>query len=148
MPLGEPGGSVEHLKGICILSQNIINEKIYLFMWFLLVFMSAASAIQVIFDIAILAIPAFRKRLIEQQTGTFYDGGQMNSFILNCNIGNWFLLYQIGKNTNREFFYKFIKKLSMDPKINIEIPMGNGDVESAPPYEDEGMLLHQLNDIS
>ena len=120
-------------------------------MWFWLVFMFAASAIQLIFDIAILAIPAFRSWLIEQQTGTFYDGGQINSFILNCNIGNWFLLYQIGKNTNREFFYKFIKKLSMDPKINIEIPMGNGDIEN-PPYEetntDEGMLLHQLNNIS
>ena len=46
------------------------------------------------------------------------------------------------------FFYKFIKKLSMDPKINIKIPMGNEDVES-PPYEaDNGMLLHQLNNIS
>ena len=32
----------------------------------------------------------------------------------------------------------------MDPKINIEIPMGNGDIEN-PPYEeaniDEGMLM-------
>ena len=151
MPLVEPAGQVVRLNGICILSQNIINEKIYLFMWFWLVFMFAASAIQLILDIAILAIPAFRSWLIEQQTGTFYDGGQMNSFILNCNIGNWFLLYQIGKNTNREFFYKFIKKLSMDPKINIEIPMGNGDIEN-PPYEeantDEGMLMHQLNNIS
>ena len=72
----------------------------------------------------------------------------MNSFILNCNIGNWFRLYQIGKNTNREFFYKFIKKLSMDPKIDIEIPLGNGDIEN-PPYEaDNGMLLHRLNNIS
>ena len=75
----------------------------------------------------------------------------MNSFILNCNIGNWFLLYQIGKNTNSEFFYKFIKKLSMDPKINIEIPSGNGDIEN-PTYEDantnEGMHLYQLNNIS
>ena len=72
----------------------------------------------------------------------------MNSFILNCNIGNWFRLYQIEKNTNSEFFYKFIKKLSMDPKINIEIPLGNGDIEN-PPYEaDNGMLLHRLNNIS
>jgi len=39
----------------------------------------------------------------------------------------------------------------MDPKINIEIPMGNGDIEN-PPYEEastnEGMHLYQLNNIS
>ena len=41
--------------------------------------------------------------------------------------------------------------LHQETKINIEIPMGNGDIEN-PPYEeantDEGMLMHQLNNIS
>ena len=114
-------------------------------MWFWMVFMFAASAIQLVFDIAILAIPAFRSWLIEQQTGTFYDGGQINSFIQSCNIGNWFLLYQIGKNTNREFFYKLLKKLSMDPKINNEIPLGNGDIEN-PPYEEANRSLLNIHE--
>ena len=33
-----PSGTVENKDGLCILAQNIINEKIYIFLWFWSVF--------------------------------------------------------------------------------------------------------------
>ena len=112
MATGEPGGAITIKHGICILSQNIVNEKIYLFLWFWFVFMFVAWAIQFIFEMAILAMKQFRSWLIEQQSGSFNDDGEMKNFIENCNLGDWFLLYQIGKNTNEEFFHKLIRKLT------------------------------------
>jgi len=114
MPIGETGGGkITDKHGLCILSQNIVNEKIYLFLWFWFVFIFVAWAIQFIFEMAILAMKQFRSWLIEQQSGSFEDDGEMKKFVESCNLGDWFLLYQIGKNTNDEFFHKLIKNLTV-----------------------------------
>merc|ERR1712008_328204 len=106
------GGKITDKHGLCILSQNIVNEKIYLFLWFWFVFIFVAWAIQFIFEMAILAMKQFRSWLIEQQSGSFEDDGEMKKFVESCNLGDWFLLYQIGKNTNDEFFHKLIENLT------------------------------------
>jgi hypothetical protein len=111
----ETAGTPTDKHGICILSQNVVNEKIYLFLWFWFVFMFVAWSIQFIFEIAILAMKQFRSWLIELQSGSFDNNGDMKKFVEDCNLGDWFILYQIGKNTNDEFFYKLIKNLS-NPK--------------------------------
>merc|ERR1712008_654469 len=137
MPTGETGGKITDKHGICILSQNIVNEKIYLFLWFWFVFMFVAWAIQFIFEMAILAMKQFRCWLIEQQSGSFKDKGEMKKFVESCNLGDWFLLYQIGKNTNDEFFHKLIKNLTAaaaaaaadvveESALLIDIESGNG----------------------
>ena len=111
------GGSTDN--GICILSQNIINEKIYLFLWFWFFLLFVASGIQLIYEIAILSMGAFRSWLLEQQfDGT--DDQQMKDFVQNLGLGDWFVLHQIGKNTNEEFFYKLIRNLSGSKANDVE----------------------------
>jgi len=127
-------GAKASTDGICILSQNIINEKIYLFLWFWFVFLFVASGIQLTYDIAILSIGAFRSWLMEQQFGGT-DDPQMKDFVQNLGIGDWFVLHQIGKNTNEEFFHKLIQNLSGSkandveenaPLMDVAIDAGNG----------------------
>jgi len=127
-------GAGASTDGICILSQNIINEKIYLFLWFWFVFLFVASGIQLTYDIAILSIGAFRSWLMEQQFGGT-DDPQMKDFVQNLGIGDWFVLHQIGKNTNEEFFHKLIQNLSGSkandveenaPLMDVAIDAGNG----------------------
>jgi len=125
-------GSRQTETGVCILSQNIINEKIYLFLWFWFVLLGVASGIQLIFEIAVLSMGAVRSWLMERQfDGT--DDQQMKDFVQNLGLGDWFVLYQIGKNTNEEFFHTFIKKLSSPKADSVEdsvplitIDLGNG----------------------
>lgn len=118
------GGTGVPITGICILAQNIINEKVYLFLWFWFVFLFVMVSVQLLFEIAVLAIPAFRIWVTAQQTGTYT--GQMKSYLqFQCNVGDWFLLYQIGRNTNKTFFYNLIDKLSLENQD----PKGNGDIE-------------------
>jgi len=101
------------------LSQNAINEKIYLFLWFWFLLLIIASVLQLIYEIAILSIGAFRSWLMEQQFGGT-DDPQMKDFVQNLGIGDWFVLHQIGKNTNEEFFYKLIQKLSGSKANDVE----------------------------
>lgn len=104
---GEPITS----NAMCVLSQNIINEKIYLFLWFWFVLMFVVSAIQLIFEIAILTMPSFRSFVIARQTGSYLSGNVKNFIEQDCNHGDWFVLHQIGKNTNRDFYFRFLEKL-------------------------------------
>jgi hypothetical protein len=121
------------------LSQNIINEKVYLILWFWFVLLGVASGIQLIFEIAVLSMTAVRSWLIEQQfDGT--DDQQMKNFVQNLGLGDWFVLHQIGKNTNEEFFHALIKNLSS--------PKADGVEESVPLITIEsgnGMELKQRN---
>merc|ERR1719369_534099 len=50
-------------------------------------------------------------------------------YVMNCSIGDWFVLYQMSKNTNKRFFAEFLALLSLkvnpdpylsaDPEIDI-----------------------------
>merc|ERR1712008_446333 len=108
---GSASGVGKETNAFCILAQNIINEKIYLFLWFWFVLMFVVSALQFIFEIAMVAIPSFRSFVIARQTGAFISRGMKNYIERDCNH-DWFILHQIGKNTNRDLFYRFLEKLS------------------------------------
>ena len=40
-----PSGTVEKKDGLCVLPLNIINEKIYVFLWFWFIFLAIVSGI-------------------------------------------------------------------------------------------------------
>jgi len=88
--------------------------------------MFVVSALQAIFEIAMVAIPSFRSFVIARQTGAFISQGMKNYIERDCNHGDWFILHQIGKNTNRDLFYRFLEKLSPG---KISFRKDNGDNE-------------------
>jgi len=88
-----------------------------LWFWFLLLII--ASVLQLIYEIAILSIGAFRSWMMEQQFGGT-DDPQMKDFVQNLGLGDWFVLYQIGKNTSEEFFHKLIQNLSGSKANDVE----------------------------
>merc|ERR1711936_1120045 len=48
-------GTVEKKDGLCVLPQNIINEKIFLFIWIWLVFVAVVTGMFLLYRIATLA---------------------------------------------------------------------------------------------
>ena len=55
-------GTIEKLDALCLLPINILNEKIYIFFWFWLLFLAIISAFQLICRILQFLIPSLRKR--------------------------------------------------------------------------------------
>ena len=47
-----PSGTVEKFDGLCVLPLNIINEKIYVFLWFWFIILTIVTGIQVIYRYA------------------------------------------------------------------------------------------------
>ena len=108
------GGNEETYNDYCILRQNIINEKIYLFLWFWFVAMFILSACQIFVEICFLTLPFVRQFFIFQGIGTRFLSSDMKAYLKNCSIGDIFVLYQMSKNTHTSFFYKLLDNLSGD----------------------------------
>ena len=49
----------------------------------------------------------------------------MKLFLQSCTIGEWFFLYQIGKNVDRRFFYDFVQNLTAKKMGDIEVARAN-----------------------
>ena len=109
-------GEVQEKSKLCILGQNIINEKIYLFLWFWFAFMYLVVIATFLNYVLIVVMPSFRKQKLlyhtrskcSQKRGV--DALKHNWSHLST-IGNWFILNQIGKNSNAYFFRQLLSHL-------------------------------------
>ena len=112
-------GKVQTQSTLCILSQNIINEKIYLFLWFWFVFMYIVAIGTFLYYVALITMPSFRMHQLLYHTRSKYRQKKLinaleNNWSNRNTIGNWFILNQIGKNSNAYFFRRFLSNLTND----------------------------------
>ena len=63
-----PSGTMEKFDGLCILPLNIINEKIYVLLWFWFVFLITISAIQLIWRILSIISSGTREFILRGNT--------------------------------------------------------------------------------
>jgi hypothetical protein len=111
--------SVDKISTLCVLSQNIINQKIYLFLWFWMIILMVACAINSLYRIALIALPAMRKYELVWLINTKRKRGKIldNDNVVRHNwqefnkIGTWFLMCQIGRNSNPYYFRQFLQSL-------------------------------------
>ena len=54
------GGRKEIKQGICVLPNNIVHQKFYLFLWFWLIFLVTTSVLLLLYRAALYLIPSFR----------------------------------------------------------------------------------------
>ena len=67
-----PSGTVQLHDGLCVLPTNIINEKIYIFLWLWLVSLSVVTGAFLIYRIAVILGPQIRVALIAVKVSYSY----------------------------------------------------------------------------
>ena len=55
-------GTIQRFDALCVLSMNILNEKIYIFLWFWLIILAVITAINLLIRITSFFIPNVRQR--------------------------------------------------------------------------------------
>lgn len=105
-----PSGTVEKFDGLCVLPLNIINEKIYVFLWFWFIILTVVTGMQVIYRFIVLASSRLREILLKSRSrlSMMY---KVESVCRRQGLGDWFLLYQLGKNIDPLIFKEFIGEL-------------------------------------
>ena len=87
-------GDVQRHDAMCVLPINIVNEKIYLFLWFWFCFLSVISVLGLVYRLATLVSPRVRQ-LATYSRKRMSDSDSRNalkSIVYNQGCGTWFFL--------------------------------------------------------
>lgn len=124
-------GDVQRHDALCILSLNIINEKIYIFLWFWLVFLAIVTSIVLIYRFFVIFFPKIRLTLLSKKA-SLADKNNLRELLQVTDLGDWFLLMQIGKNVDMINYRDILEKLRLSLR-NV-----SNDSELQPLKSDEG----------
>jgi len=104
-------GEIESHDALCILPINIINEKIYVFLWFWFLLLTVLTFLVVMYRFIIIVSPRMRAyllyirfRLIKKEC--------INVIIKKTQMGDFFLLYMLGQNVDSMIFKEVLHELA------------------------------------
>ncbi|MCL4123136.1 UNVERIFIED_CONTAM: hypothetical protein GTU68_002770 [Idotea baltica] len=120
-----PSGTKQILDYLCILPQNLLNEKIFLIMWIWFVILMCATSFQLVLRLLIFQFPILRVKLLEQRgkLGKSYD---VETLVRYMHLGDFCLLYNIGKNVDAMCFKDILQGLiDMNANAPPSAPMPN-----------------------
>lgn len=110
------GGHQERKNALCILGLNMINDKIFLIIWYWYMTLVFIGLWRLGFRIASIFSWRFRYLLIKWKVRRYFrkdeNDRHIHHFIKHCPQGDWLVLYQMSRNMNKRFFADFISVLS------------------------------------
>merc|ERR1712029_79918 len=105
-----PSGTVQTHDAICVLPVNIVNEKIYVFLWFWMIILSALSVFAVIYHIfQMISIP-YTKMVLRSASMHQVDS-DLDEMGTHFELGDWKLLYILSRNMEPLVFAEFLREL-------------------------------------
>ena len=85
-----PSANIELIDALCLLPLNIINEKIYIFLWFWFLFLGAMTGAVLVFRLVIIACPPVRVYLLNMRF-RLSQLDHLHTIVRKTSIGDWFL---------------------------------------------------------
>jgi hypothetical protein len=64
-------GTIQRFDALCVLSMNIVNEKIYIFLWFWFIILSVVTGLHLLLRVVQLFMPNVRDRLVYSEFHRF-----------------------------------------------------------------------------
>lgn len=106
-----PSGSKQNMDALCLLPQNILNEKIFAFLWLWFIALGVASGLQVLYRVVQMCSQGLRFQLLYKEVApTSYH--RLKRVSREATFGHWFMLYQMARNVNRVVMRDLIRELA------------------------------------
>jgi hypothetical protein len=111
-----PSGTVTRHDGLCILALNIINEKIYVFLWFWFVGVAIFSALAIVYRMVVVLVPALRVTVICARALNQVQPETVKAIITSKpgwldQVGDYWVIYLLSKNLNPIIMAELLKEL-------------------------------------
>ncbi|XP_043275151.1 innexin inx2 [Venturia canescens] len=105
-------GTVQKFDGLCVLPLNIVNEKIYVFLWFWFIILAILSGLSLAYRAAVVAGSKLRLVLLRARS-RISSPKDIDIIADKCQIGDWFVLYQLGKNIDPLIYKQLVADLAI-----------------------------------
>ncbi|XP_046398954.1 innexin shaking-B-like isoform X2 [Ischnura elegans] len=114
-------GEVERHDAVCILPLNVVNEKIYIFLWFWFLILGFLTTLVLLWRLLAIASPRTRVLLLNRRF-RLVSREICETIVRNTRLGDWFLLVTLGENLDSLVFRDVLTDLSV--KLKHEHDMG------------------------
>ncbi|XP_050707945.1 innexin inx2-like [Eriocheir sinensis] len=105
-----PTGTVMRHDALCVLSLNILNEKVFAFLWYWFIALAVFTAIGLLYRLATLQL-SFRTYLLRRHA-RLVPGEKIEQISRRCYIGDWFILCLLAQNMDAFAYRDFMMQLS------------------------------------
>lgn len=104
-------GDVQRNDALCVLPINIINEKIFIFLWFWFVALAILSGLQLLLRFPIVFSNGIRWKVLSLNTTEDTKGALRAIGSSTSNLSDWYVIALLRKNLNPMNFEALVKNL-------------------------------------
>lgn len=130
-----PSGTIQKHDTLCVLALNILNEKIYIFLWFWFIFLSVLSGLALLYSTVIVVLPSIRETILKRRF-RFGTPAGVSAVVDKTQVGDFLLLHLLGQNMNMVVFGEILDELSrrLNDYMHNNVPTAPSTMEMSPIY--------------
>lgn len=106
-----PSGNVQRFDGLCVLPLNIVNEKIFMFLWCWFLVVAVLSGVNLVYRPLVVLVPQLRCFLLKSSS-LLTPSAKIRTVVGKCQVGSWFVLYQLSQNVDPTVFMELLTGLA------------------------------------
>jgi len=104
-------GTIMRSDSICVLPLNIMNEKIYVLLWFWFIFLAIISGLQLTWRLAIYTSSSVRQQYLRSKTYWQADINDLKAIDERISYGDFFTLTNIAENIDDRIFTTLLSEM-------------------------------------
>ncbi|KAJ9596326.1 hypothetical protein L9F63_012659 [Diploptera punctata] len=130
-----PSGSIQKHDALCVLALNILNEKIYIFLWFWFIVLAVMSGLALLYSTVIVVLPSIRETILKRRF-RFGQPTGVSNVVDKTQVGDFLLLHLLGQNMNMVVFSEILEELSrrLNDYMHNNLPTAPSTLEMSPMY--------------
>ncbi|XP_011300256.1 innexin inx7 [Fopius arisanus] len=113
-----PSGGIQRHDALCIMALNIVNEKIYTFLWFWFIILAVITGLALVWRILTMILHArsigFNRLIFSMACPGKYNPWDVLRVTHEYHFGDWLFLYYIAKNLDNYVFKELLEQLAHD----------------------------------
>lgn len=114
-------GDVQRVDALCLLPLNILNEKIFVFLWFWMVMLSCLTSLVLVYRLILAAMPMTRYCVLVIRAPQA-NKGALDKLVGMSKLSDWFVLYMLSKNIEARHYRSVINRLASAMEQNGYVP--------------------------
>ncbi|CAL7949276.1 unnamed protein product [Xylocopa violacea] len=113
-----PSGTIQNHDALCVMALNIINEKIYVLLWYWFIILSVITGLGLVWRILTMLLHArskmFNKIVFSMACPGKHSPWNVLTVTHEWHYGDWIFLYYVAKNLDDYVFKELLQKLAED----------------------------------